>query len=380
MPDGDEKDFNVNSDGSPRAYHLLDPQGVKYAINDMTSGGVRVFDENGQQIRLDGSGPEGSKEKAKAHYYEIFARFVAENDNFGVTASNYDPRKDSAYQLGDDFGNKLDPPPKTALEFLRNKLAAHIDLSGLAGWLSEVLAPSPASRVTLSGFTCLPCKVTTCRVCFPNDIIKSDSGRLCIRKTGRYAGFLVNQTGLDSRAGNKADPENSEDATCGVVSNLDPEKLPGIVLPGGTLAPDEFPDLKAASGDIVVGYNPQTGKWAFGIVSDSGPAGKFGEASIAFNRILSLGYGVGSTFPRPRNYRGDLLTRVYAPPRPIALLLLPGTADRLKTLPNPKHQHEFDYSPANVAATAKTAFLEWAGVSDLESARAKFLQCLGSLP
>ena len=87
--------------------------------------------------------------------------------------------------------------------------------------------------------------------------------------------------------------------------------------------PDGDPELKGSIGDVVVAYNPRSDKWAFGIVSDGGPAGKFGEASIAFNRILQVGYRNGALSARPVAYHPDLLNSTFQPYRPIVMLLLP---------------------------------------------------------
>jgi len=254
--DGDETRVNVNSDGSPRAYHLLDPEGTKYALNNMYSGGVQVF-ENGQEIRFDQL--EGQARVAEIRrYYDVFRRFVSENNNFGVSESTYRARNDRAYRVGDDFGLSLDPPAPRA----------------------TVLAPSSAEEAALqelwttpeaaapSDYNCLACRTSDCRVCFRKGIIKFDAARPCLRRSGRYAGFLVNETSLDKLAGNKPDAENDEDSSCGSPIRLDVEKLPGVVLPSGRLIPDDGPGLKAQRGDIVVGFNPATGRWAFGIVSD----------------------------------------------------------------------------------------------------------------
>jgi hypothetical protein len=375
-----DDELNVNSDGSPRAYHLLDPEGRKFALNDMPSGGVRVW-ESDDEIVL---GTKGlSKEEAaalRARYYDVFSRFVRENGNFGVTLSTYDPRHDPAYKVGDDFGNKLDPPSPAFVSVFSESVrefAGSLFSKNTVELSKEKPAAAPAA---LADYNCLTCVQTTCKVCFRKHIIKFKGGKLCIRAGGRYKGFLVNETGLDGQAANAPDSENAEDSMCDTPINLDPEKLPGFVLPGGTIHPDSDPNLAAATGDVVIGFDPKSGKWAFGIVSDAGPAGKLGEASIAFNRTLHLGYKQGAAFPRPVSYRGDLLTRTYQPLRPIALLFLAGSKERFRKSGTTGDDHAFDYSPEMVARTAKAAFLEWAGTTDLEAARDKFSRCLSRLP
>jgi hypothetical protein len=374
--DHDDNQMNVNSDGSPRAYHLLDPEGSKYALNDMYSGGVRIWENGVEQKMGTKNDDDATRHALRKHYYDVFNTFVKENDNFGVTESTYNPRSDPRYQVGDDFGNMLDPSQSTLSAATLESHATNADFG--IGEPGERPAAAPVSE-DLDDYNCLKCKQSDCKVCFRKHIITFQQGNLCIRKTGRYAGFLVNETGLDGLAGNAPDPENSQDKTCGASSNLDPEKLPGLVLPGSTISPDGAPALTANKGDVVVGYNPKSKKWVFGIVSDGGPPGKFGEASIAFNRTLQQGYKAGATFSRPVAYRADLLGDDYQPARPIAFLLLPGTLDLFKRARNP-HDHPYDFSPQTVAAKAKASFLAWAGTNNMDKARQKYLQCLALLP
>jgi hypothetical protein len=155
--------------------------------------------------------------------------------------------------------------------------------------------------------------------------------------------------------------------------------LPGLVLPEGSIGPDGDATLRAAQGDVVVGYNPITRMWAFGIVSDGGPPGRFGEASIAFNRTLRYGYKNGAALARPLAYHGGLLSSDYQPKRPIGLLLLPGSIERFRKRGKPA-SHGYDFSPRTVATKAKAAFLGWAGTTDMNAARSKYLDCLAQLP
>ena len=374
--DHDDNQMNVNSDGSPRAYHLLDPEGKKYALNDMYSGGVRIWENGVEQHMGTKNDDDATRHALREHYYDVFRTFVKENDHFGVIESSYNPRSDSRYQVGDDFGNMLDPSPSTLSAATLVGHATKADFG--IGEPGERPAAAPITE-DLDDYNCLKCKQSDCKVCFRKHIITFQQGKLCIRQSGRYAGFLVNETGLDSLAGNAPDLENSEDKTCGASSNLDPEKLPGLVLPGGAISPDGTAALTANKGDIVVGYNPKSKKWVFGIVSDGGPPGKLGEASIGFNRTLQLGYKAGAKFPRPVSYRADLLGDDYQPARPTAFLLLPGTMNLFKRAGNP-HDHPYDFSPQTVAAKAKAGFLAWAGTNIMDKARQKYLQCLALLP
>jgi hypothetical protein len=373
---GEETQLNVNSDGSPRAYHLLDPEGKKYALNDMYSGGTRVFDGDEEIVWCSDLSKE-QRLNAQARYYAVFRRFVSENRNFGVSESTYDPRQDSGYKVGDDFGNGLDPPPLSDQAFA----STFFSLQDLFANTEPEFCPAKRSQ-SLDGYNCLQCVSNTnkCRVCFKRSIIKSDdANRLCIRKTGRYAGFLVNRTSLDKYAANPPDAENSEDRTCGVPVNVDPEKLPGVVLPAGKLVLRGDPTLLAGIGDIVVAYNPATDKYVLGVVSDAGPKGKFGEASIAFNRTLKRGYKAGALSARPVSYRPDLLSSAFQPSRPIPMLILPGTKQRFRK-PGLTGNKAFDFSPATVARVAKSGLLEWARTRDIDVARQKLQACINGLP
>lgn len=374
--DHEDNQMNVNSDGSPRAYHLLDPEGRHYALNDMYSGGVRIW-ENGVEQKMGAKSDDDATNLAlRKHYYDVFNTFVKENGNFGVKESTYKPRSDPAYQVGDDFGNKLDPSAKTLNAPVLLSRATSADFG--IGEPGERPAAIPIDE-SVDNYNCLKCTQTDCKVCFRKHIIKFRNGDLCIRTRGRYAGFLVNETGLDSLAGNAPDPENAEDKTCDAPVNLDPEKLPGLVLPNGEIGPDGDTSLTATLGDVVVSYNPQSRNWVFGVVSDGGPKGKFGEASIAFNRTLRYGYKQGAKQPRPLAYHPDLLNNDYQPQRPIAFLLLPGTVESFRKA-KARTDHAYDFSPRTVAGKAKAAFLAWAGTADMDKARDKYLQCLAVLP
>jgi hypothetical protein len=371
VTDGDDTQMNVNSDGSPRAYHLLDPEGRTYALNDMYSGGTRVFD-NGEEIAWCRALKPDERKRRQVRYYEVFARFVKENGNFGVSVSKYDPKADNAYKVGDDFGNGLDPPSRLTLQVLSDAWSSILDVFRTFEPPACPKKASPDDAV----YNCLSCVTSKCRVCFKRAIISSDDlGKLCIRKSGRYAGFLVNKTSLDRYAVNLPDPENSEDTTCDTPVNVDPEKLPGIVVPGSGLAPSGDASIAAEIGDVVVAHNPKSGKWVFGVVSDGGPPGKFGEASIAFNRTLQIGYKAGASAARPVSYHPDLLNDTFQPFRPIPMLVLPGTRSLFRKPDHPTGEKAFDFSPANVARTAKAAFLAWAGTTDIDAARKKFSEC-----
>ena len=63
----------------------------------------------------------------------------------------------------------------------------------------------------------------------------------------------------------------------------------------------------------------------------------------------------------------------------VGLLLLPGSVEKFKK-PGYPAKHPYDFSPKTVAAKAKAAFLEWAGTTDMDIARDRYLNCLAQLP
>lgn len=361
--------IEVNSDGSPRAYHLLDPEGRKFALNDMYSGGVKIT-RDGDEIDA-AAGPNSYK-----RYYDTFRTMVADNiATFGVEPSTYKAKDDSVYNLGGDFGLNLDEPkpPTVAFERVEGKQAERAKLRP-RGLSTEYLT--------------FKCKEIDCEVAFPKNIFLFKDGKLCIRKKGRYAGFLVNRLSIDAlvrypAAGNEPDPENAEDTECGLPVNVDAEKVPGFVLPGRGISV-EGTGQAAKMGDIVIAYNPEKLSWVFGIISDGGPGGdRIGEASLAFNRILKGGGYLHNPIARPERYRrafkGDTTPIVlsHSVESKVMMLVLPGSAQRLKMTSG--DTAKFDYSPKTIAAEGKKAFLEWAAVSDLAAARKKFRACVSAL-
>jgi hypothetical protein len=366
-PDQMHSALEVNSDGSPRAYHLLDPEGKHFALNDLYSGGVRVFRDN-NEIDIG---------EHRDVYYDTIHTLVDDHGNFGLEPSKYLARDDNKYNRGGDFGLGLDEPHNRFFEEV-------IELLWAAPEHIPAKKPSPSDHNLI-----LKCKSINCEVWFPDNIFLYNGDGLCVRNTGRYAGFLVNRLSVDSlqndhpQAGNPADPENSEDAKCGSVINVDAEKLPGLVLPGNGLRADGT-DTFMQMGDIVVGYYPNRQSWAFGIIADGGPKGNvFGEASIAFTRILRGGGYLGNSIPRPEKYRrldkNDKAPIVLSGSidASVELLLLPSTAKKFKS--GPRANGKYDFSPETIAAFGKAAFLEWANASDLPQARALFRKCTSLL-
>lgn len=358
--------IEVNSDGSPRAYHLLDPEGKEFALNDMYSGGVRIY--------LDGE--ELKPGKTDHRYYDTFRTMVDDyRDRFGAKPSIYNAARDKSYKLGGDFGLRLDEP-RELTHFYRH----HYNLEG------EENEKTSRPPLVAGDYLTYQCTNINCKVQFPNNIFRFPKGELCIRKNGRYAGFLVNRLAVDALqpvgAGNPADPENAEDSECDVPVNVDAEKLPGFVLPGNGLEVEGAG--KMALGDIVVAYSSRKRTWVFGIISDTGPTGnRFGEASIDFNRILKGGGYVDNVLPRPEKYtkasKNDASPKVtsLSISSEVYLLLLPGTATEFKK--GDRANGKYDFSPETIASFGKAAFLKWAAAENLSGARSIFRSCVTKL-
>jgi len=336
--------FAVNTDGSPRSYHLLDPKGEKYALNNICNAVVTVFDGSSEISCFNAN--------QRQRYYEIVARVVRERSGFGFSDTGYDPKHDAEYAVAGDFGLDLDEP-----EF-------------------PLAAGPPTYKYPIEAFPraagkrkfCYNCNGASCRVCFDENIIKVGRDKACIRDKGKYAGYLANLTSLDPIASNAPDPENVDGANldddiCRHEIRIDAEKLPGVVLPRGALGADGE-DQKVRIGDIAILYNLHTARWAFAVVNDAGPAKDFGEGSVALNRILRSGYKSSTT--RPVNYKDAKGLHIA---NRVALLLFPGT----------KAGFNGDYSPISVAKAGKKAFEQWGG-GDLVKARQRFRDCLKVLP
>ena len=115
-------------------------------------------------------------------------------------------------------------------------------------------------------------------------------------------------------------------------------------------------------GDVVVAHRPAEGgqpeTWVFGIVGDSGPLQKFGEATMAFNWQLLR--NSGSIREKIRTFKEALMLDTdMLKPQEIPLLVLERTAPALGG----------NYSAANIEAKAREEFAKWGG-------EARFKACL----
>jgi hypothetical protein len=171
------------------------------------------------------------------------------------------------------------------------------------------------------------------------------------------SGFFVSKTKLAHYA-----PKDQ----CDQRAYLDSNEEKAIVLPQHWFADwaSQGADRWASflPGDVVVAHRAAEGSqpeaWVFGIVGDSGPLQKFGEATMAFNWQLQR--KSGSIREKIRTYKEALMLDTdMLKPQEIPLLVLERTAPALGG----------NYSPDNVEKKAKEEFARWGG-------EARFKACL----
>lgn len=153
-------------------------------------------------------------------------------------------------------GNRVDCEPRSGACFTR-----YIDTFVAArdsGW-----NPVGTPRVETDGM--IPWKLDT------------ESGRRvpCTIQSGPYRGFFVSQT---SFIVDRSKPE------CEQSRYLDSLAFRAAVLPKRTAWTSQ--GARAEKGDLVVVHSPATGRTAFGILGDTGPAKGIGEASVAMAAYL----------------------------------------------------------------------------------------------
>lgn len=97
----------------------------------------------------------------------------------------------------------------------------------------------------------------------------------CTIRTGPYRGFFVSQTSFF------VDPSQPE---CEQSRYIDSLAFQAAVLPKRTNWTSQ--SQRANAGDLVVVHSPTTGRTAYGIIGDAGPADGIGEASVAMAAYL----------------------------------------------------------------------------------------------
>jgi hypothetical protein len=109
----------------------------------------------------------------------------------------------------------------------------------------------------------------------------------CVLKTGEYAGYFASATSLKNGL-------QSDKGECQCKDQVNPLKVPGLVLVGGNN--NILRQFGAKLGDLVLAYNPKNKNLVFAIINDFGPPNNLGEGSVLLNMKL-LG---DTTFPKNR--------------------------------------------------------------------------------
>ena len=105
-----------------------------------------------------------------------------------------------------------------------------------------------------------------------------DRGRAvpCVFTSGPFKGYFGSLTALQNGlTGNKGE--------CDINDQLNPLAIPALVLAGGDTAMRQF---GVRVGDLLVAFNPKTGRFSSAIIGDSGPPDNLGEGSVFLNMQL----------------------------------------------------------------------------------------------
>ncbi|HEV7643890.1 MAG TPA: hypothetical protein VGO50_08130 [Pyrinomonadaceae bacterium] len=99
----------------------------------------------------------------------------------------------------------------------------------------------------------------------------------CIFKSGEFTGYFGSLTAL------KNGLTVGQRGECEVDNQINPIRIPALVLVGGTNAVKTF---GARVGDLVVAFNPKTNLTVAAVIGDTGPPDNLGEGSVALNMKL----------------------------------------------------------------------------------------------
>lgn len=151
-----------------------------------------------------------------------------------------------------------------------------------------------------------------------------------------FAGYFVAATTLNHNAPARPD-------ACAPARYIDAEEVPFFVLPKGGFG-------SVGIGDVMLARMKKDGieRTVYGLVADAGPAGKFGEGSVALNAAL-----LGKADVPVMNMKETWALDIEGPQ--VTVLVLGGTRDRFRG----------DYSRKNVEAVAKAEFARWGGANPL---------------
>lgn len=166
-----------------------------------------------------------------------------------------------------------------------------------------------------------------------------------VQDTGPTAGFYISKTALQDAVNfpNPADPSRY----------LDSRSIPYVVVPKGQKFNFEG---KSALGDAAVSYNPRNGKIAYGLVGDTGPGGKIGEASAAMANLLR---DQGAPIPIAKMDYKNIQSLAIG--QPIVTIIFKG------------QKVSAPYTAEAVDSAAKAALSAWGGIERLKA-------CAAALP
>jgi hypothetical protein len=143
---------------------------------------------------------------------------------------------------------------------------------------------------------------------------------------------------------------------CSQAAYVDALKVPALVLPGRLKAaqPTTFQLKGVEVGDLVVSIGPSK-QVVYGVVGDTGPSTKLGEASIAMNGLL-----IGKTAP-PLNYqeirgRGQFQGKSWDVPRASILIF-----------PRSRGKDQPFLTEAEIKTAAEVQFEQFGGPARLEA-------------
>jgi hypothetical protein len=105
------------------------------------------------------------------------------------------------------------------------------------------------------------------------NVIVNKDGKPCIfKKNKQFEGYFASMT-------HEQNDIKNDTSECQCANQLDPFKIPSIVLNDGI-------KYGASLGDLVAAYNPETKILVYAIIGDSGPGNNLGEGSILLNTKL----------------------------------------------------------------------------------------------
>jgi hypothetical protein len=291
--------FEVDADGSPRAYSAEDPSGQAHC--------ALLRDAQGHYV-LSGSGRCALDTFGDAGIY-VF---------------------DGAKRLRDR--NLTDNWRKLWL-LVSNRNLKPLDLSALV----------PLS--TLTHYYLFYWQDRNMTVVFDDrNIPRTALGYPCVRSArSRFPGYFISLTTLqndqDQLGAETGSAASIAPPECKPFRNIDSESVPYLVIPGGMIGGTSIGDLAVAR------FQSETVKpLVYGVIADAGPIAKIGEGSIAFNQQLK-----GMSGPIINN--NGLNQLAIDDGRTIGIVMLGGTKKLLNG----------NYTRENIEKVARSQLERWGG-------------------